>query len=392
MIPLNAGGRIRSMFTLRELARRHDVQVLCSYRAASQDVDYEEKLNAEFLGARCVYNGAPWAWGGLPAAVRLLSRLPEAARQAMAPELASLVATELASGEFDVTVCDFLETAVNYPERLVTPSVLFEHNVEWELCRSQSDYARNWRQRMGLRVEARRVRAFEARAVGRFHHTVAVSKHDERLLRALGGHDRVTGVDTGVDTETYRPSPTPAGGRPMVVFTGHMEHLPNVDAVTWFCREIWPRVIDAVPAAQFFIVGRSPTASVAALASATVQVTGEVESVVGYLEQASVVVVPLRAGGGTRLKIYEAMAVGRPVVSTTLGAAGLEVDGGRDIVLADDAVSIATEVIALLTSPDRSASIGAEAARSAADHGWPEVAKQFERVLQAVVSEAGGKP
>ena len=293
------------------------------------------------------------------------------------------------SGEFDVAVCDFLVSAVNFPQHPAIPVVLFEHNVEWELMRLQSPLAPSLRERIAVSIESRRLRAFEAGAVARFAHTVAVSEEDAAALRALAGHSRVTAIPTGVDLASYRPSVIPASGAPTVTFVGHMGYLPNIDAVTWFCREIWPQILAAVPSAQFFIVGRSPRPSVLALASDSVHVTGEVASVAEYLRTASVVVVPLRAGSGTRLKIYEAMAAGRPVVSTSLGAAGLDVHPGQDIVIADDAAAIASEVTALLKSPDRAAAIGDRAAKTAAEYGWPAVAARFESILESVIREHG---
>jgi glycosyltransferase involved in cell wall biosynthesis len=139
-----------------------------------------------------------------------------------------------------------------------------------------------------------------------------------------------------------------------------------------------------VPAARFRIVGRNPQPRVVGLKSASVEVTGTVPSVLDYLKEAAVVVVPLRVGGGTRLKIFEAMAAGRPVVSTTLGAEGLDVASGRDLILADDPGRFASEVVALLQNPDRRRALGAAAAESASRYDWPAIARSFEQILRRV--------
>ncbi|MEP6871078.1 MAG: glycosyltransferase, partial [Anaerolineaceae bacterium] len=216
LLPANAGGRIRTVFTLRELARRHEVNVLSSYRAAAVDTQYEERLQAEFPDAQAVHLGGPWSWGGVARAVRLLSRVPDVVREASSPSLALTVAEHLKSGEFDVAVCDFFESAVNFPQRPEIPVVLFEHNVEWELMRLQSPLAPSLRERIAISIESRRLRALEAGAVSRFVHTVAVSEEDAAALRALAGHSRVTAIPTGVDLATYRPSVIPTTGAPTV--------------------------------------------------------------------------------------------------------------------------------------------------------------------------------
>jgi glycosyltransferase involved in cell wall biosynthesis len=150
--------------------------------------------------------------------------------------------------------------------------------------------------------------------------------------------------------------------------------------MVWFVEEIMPRIERAVPEATLTIVGRNPTARVQALAEGRprVTVTGTVKDVRPYLEAASVVVVPLRVGGGTRIKIYEAMGMERAVVSTTIGAEGLDVRDGTHLVLADDAAAFADAVIELLRSPERAAEIGRTAAAHVRTHfGWASVAEQF---------------
>jgi glycosyltransferase involved in cell wall biosynthesis len=154
-----------------------------------------------------------------------------------------------------------------------------------------------------------------------------------------------------------------------------------MDGVEYFCREIWPRVLKAVPNAHFRIVGKEPVASVRRLASDTVEVTGTVPSVAEHLQQAWVLVVPLRMGGGTRLKIYEGMAMGRAIVSTTIGAEGLDVRNGEDIILADQPESFADAVITLLGDPETRQRYERAAAETVTQFGWASVAEKFVDVL-----------
>jgi glycosyltransferase involved in cell wall biosynthesis len=167
-----------------------------------------------------------------------------------------------------------------------------------------------------------------------------------------------------------------------------MDWEPNVDAVEHFCREIWPDILAKVPNAHFRIVGRNPGARVQRLTSDSVEVTGRVPAVVDHLREASVVVVPLRIGGGTRLKIYEAMAVGKAVVSTTVGAEGLDVHHGKDILLSDTPANFAESVTMLLKDARARSWIEHAAAELAATYGWPRIGAKFARTLQGVITES----
>jgi polysaccharide biosynthesis protein PslH len=214
------------------------------------------------------------------------------------------------------------------------------------------------------------------------------------MTRWVNG-ERVSIVPTGVDLERYRPrfsdsdsaSSNPA---PVITFVGAMDWEPNIDGVEYFCSEVWPLIKAEVPAARFRIVGRNPDPRVQKWASnsmngdASIEVTGRVPLVVEHLHQSAVVIVPLRIGGGTRLKIYEAMATAKAVVSTTVGAEGLDVHHGRDIMLADDARSFAEAVIMLLRDPELRGRYEKAAAETANRYDWPAMGERFSEVLQAV--------
>jgi glycosyltransferase involved in cell wall biosynthesis len=173
------------------------------------------------------------------------------------------------------------------------------------------------------------------------------------------------------------------------MFLGSMDWPANIDGVEFFCAEIWPRVIAAVPDARFQVVGRNPPPRIQRLASSSVEIVGGVESVLPYLRGASVFVVPLRVGGGTRLKIYEAMAAERAIVSTSVGAEGLSFEDGRDLVLADDAASFSEAVIRLLENQAAREALGHAAGLTAARFDWSAVAREFEEVLHRARNESG---
>jgi glycosyltransferase involved in cell wall biosynthesis len=187
--------------------------------------------------------------------------------------------------------------------------------------------------------------------------------------------------------DQYRAAAGCAADRPVVMFLGSMDWEANIDAVDYFVREMWPSVLAEVPDASFRIVGRSPHPRVQRLASSSVQVTGTVPSVIDHLRHAAVLVVPLRIGGGTRLKIFEAMAAGRAVVSTSIGAEGLAVTDGRDIILADTPHRFARAVIDLIKDTDRRTELERAAAETAAQHDWPVIAERFDAVLRQAIAE-----
>ncbi len=231
-------------------------------------------------------------------------------------------------------------------------------------------------------VEFRKMLRYERGAVRRFQHVIAVSEHDRSLMEAWVEGSRITVVPTGVDLEQYRPDFSHPLVSPLVVFVGAMDWEPNVDAMEYFCEEIWPSVLVQAPAAKLRIVGRNPGDRVRKLASDSVEITGRVSSVVEHLRDAATVVVPLRIGGGTRLKIYEAMAAGKAVVSTSVGAEGLDVRHGRDIILADDPRPFADAVLTLLRDQNLRQKYEHAAAARAAQYDWSVIGENFGHVLE----------
>jgi glycosyltransferase involved in cell wall biosynthesis len=199
-------------------------------------------------------------------------------------------------------------------------------------------------------------------------------------------------VPNGVDTTFFHPAPpgmAPApGADPQIVFTGMMAYYPNHDGVLYFADAIWPAIRRELPAAHWLIVGAEPPPAVRALdGAAGITVTGRVDDVRPYSWRSGVSIVPLRMGGGTRLKIVEALAMGQAVVSTSVGCEGIAVAPGRNLVVADDPAAFAAAVVDLLRDPARAAAIGA-AGRALAEqqYSWPVVARPMLDAWAAVTS------
>ena len=291
----------------------------------------------------------------------------------------------LARERFDAVVCDFLPPAVNLPDRLPCPSIVFTHNVEAEIWRRHAEQAANPVSKYLLTQQWQRMLRFEAAALARFDLVLAVSEADGRTFARLYPDSLaqpVHVVQTGVDTDYFTPTAGTAE-RTHMVFTGSMDWLPNEDGMTYFCREILPRIRESEPEATLSIIGRTPTPAVRRLAEIPgVEVTGRVDDVRPHMARGSVYIVPLRIGGGTRLKIFEAMAMAKAVVSTTVGAEGLPVTSGRDIEVADEPARFAHSVVRLMRDAEARRAIE-QAARTLVveRYDWSAVAKDFESAL-----------
>jgi len=386
LLPLHSGGNIRSYHILRQLAARHDLS-LFSYYEGNRDAEYENELTLQFPGAIYLYTGNHSLERNLDYLFRFPMQVPYAVARFRSAAVQSQLKDCFHQERFDIVVCDFLDAAINLPDRLSVPAVLFQHNVESEIWRRHFLTTTNPVRRLIYGVEFTKMLRYEQRAVHRFDHIIAVSEHDRQLMSAWTKASRITVVPTGVDVKQYRPGHSARSPeKPLVLFVGAMDWGPNIDAVEYFCREIWPSIVDKIPAARFRIVGRNPARPVQTLASSSVAVTGSVVSVLDHLHEAAVVVVPLRVGGGTRLKIYEAMAAGKAVVSTTIGAEGLDVHPGQDIVLADEPNTFAEAVLLLLQDREARRRYEQAASTLAARYDWATIGEKFSDVLESLVT------
>ncbi|HEX6803390.1 MAG TPA: glycosyltransferase family 4 protein [Terriglobales bacterium] len=385
LLPVHSGGDIRSYHIARALARRHELTFL-SYYDGKPDAEYEQQMAEHFPGAVCIATGKRGS-SSLARGVDYLAHLPSPHPYAVGrfgcPKVREQLNRWYETGRFEIAICDFLDAAINFPRQLSIPSVLFQHNVESEIWRRHAGTESNPVKRQVYAVEFRKMLRYERNAARKFHHIIAVSEHDRSLMETWVEGAKITVVPTGVDLVQYRPDERPPQPG-LVLFVGAMDWEPNVDAMEYFCERIWPSVRSQAPEARLRIVGRNPGDRVGKLASAVVEITGRVPSVADHLREASVVVVPLRIGGGTRLKIYEAMAAGKAVISTSVGAEGLDVHHGRDIVLADHPQSFADAVLTLLRDPNLRRKYEKAAAETARQYDWSVIGDKFGRTLELI--------
>ena len=380
--PIDKGGRIRTYQMLRHLKRTHRITYV-TLDDGTADSDARERAleychRLETVPFRTQRKRSLGFYAELLGNV--VSPLPYAIAKYRVPAFTSAIRAAAKGGGADVVVCDFLFPAVNVPDELGVPVVLFEHNVEAQIWARHAEHARGPLARVYMREQWRRMRNFERRQCARFDHVIAVSPEDAALLKREYALNDVSAVPTGVDTDYFCASGTVPRSANELVFTGSMDWLPNEDAMTWFVADVLPRIRAHVPHVRLSIVGRTPSAVVRALGDEhpNVTVTGSVPDVRPYLERGALFVIPLRIGGGTRLKVFEAMAMGIPVVSTRVGVEGLPLHEDKEYLAADDAVTFADAVVRLLQAPPRAAAMAAAAlTRVRGEFGWAEVARRF---------------
>jgi sugar transferase (PEP-CTERM/EpsH1 system associated) len=386
LLPLDKGGKLRTWHLMRHLAARHDISYL-SFADASQTPADRDGMRAVARELVTVPRREPAKASArfyIDAARHVLDDAPYAVAKYRSAEFTSALQQMLATRTFDAIVCDFLPPVVNLPERLPCPAILFTHNVEAEIWRRHAETAANPASRFLLTQQWHRMLRFEEQALARFDLILAVSDADRRTFERLyPGALKVPAhvVQTGVDTGYFAPrSAGRADRRAHLVFTGSMDWLPNEDGMLYFVREILPLIRRDEPDATLSIIGRAPTPAVKRLADeAGIEVTGRVDDVRPHIAAGSVYVVPLRVGGGTRLKIFEAMSMAKAVVSTTVGAEGLPVTSGRNIVIADQPADFASAVVGLIRDADARRRLEQEARRLVVDHyDWSAVATDFE--------------
>lgn len=384
--PPRDGGRIRIHALLSRLAARHDIELLTL--AGPDEVDAVASLEEIGIRVTAVLH-SPNRVGAMASA--MASRTSLYAQLYQSKALSAFVADRLALQNLDVVQCEFSFLGGYVPARPRggPPWIVDAHNIEFRLAGAVSGGGVPYR--LYARRENTRRRGEEIGAFRRADHVVAVSESDAASIRRLVPEASVSVVPNGVDIGAHRPSDRAEGSRePSAVFVGKMDFRPNVDAARWFCEDILPRVREARPNFRLTICGGPVAPDVQQLADdPSVHVTGMVEDTDTYVEDAAVVVVPLRAGSGTRLKILEAFALGRPVVSTTIGCEGLEVKAGEHLVIADGPAEMSQAVVELLDDPVRREALGL-AGRELAEqrYDWTESAGRLESVWATVAKGA----
>jgi len=358
-IPPDSGGKHRTLGLLQQLAPRHEVTAAVLDPGAAPGAHLQE---LEKLCQKVVL--LPWQ-GKITSARffagavgNIFSALPySVAKYCGAKSEAPLAA--LISQDWDIIQCENIGFCRYLSTPTSAPRLLNTQNVEAQIWRQRAGLAGNPFLKAYLNSQARKMANYEKALFAKYDGIIAVSEKDAAAFKEAYGVKRTAVVPNGVDTDYFSPRPE-MPEEYLTVFSGAMDYAPNADAAKYFLQGIWPEIIRKHPQAKFKIVGRRPEPSLRTLAGKypQVEVTGAVEDVRPHIASAAVVVVPLRMGGGSRLKILEALAMGKAVVSTPLGAEGLSLEAGKHIVLAEGAGAFAGEISLLLENPAKAEQLG----------------------------------
>lgn len=386
--PPHSGSRIRDFNLIKNLARDHTVCLLSLVEFAG-----EARHAAELVRYCPLVEMVPTRRRSkrehLPGALRcLVQGRPLETTAYYYPEMADRIRAIVTEWDIDVVQIQqsFLAPYVEaVPEGRGCRTVLSFENLGFLQYRRMAALAHNWEAWLRHWSNALLMRRWEPRYAARFDHCVMVSPVEARLLQAANPRLRVAVVDNGVDAETYRPLPMPRAGNDLL-YIGTMSYPPNEDAVLLLAEEILPRVREHVPDARLLVVGRDVTARISALAQrADVQVLGAVPDIVPCYEQARVTVVPLRVGGGTRLKILESMALGRPVVTTAIGAEGLAASDGQHLLVRDDPAEFARATVRLLQDPVAAGRLASNARALIEErYDWAPLSKKLAAIYEGL--------
>jgi polysaccharide biosynthesis protein PslH len=395
LLPLDSGGRIRSYNLVRELAKRHQVAYFGFHSAqdnaaqAELEVFCERVVRVPLLLPKARSFAEFWRY-----AFGIASSEPYNIRKYCQGHVAKEL-RELVKGEsYDVIVCDFQIAAGVIPWDLSIPKLLFTHNVESTIWKRHYQVAKNPLWKLLSWREWRAMERAETQYLQKADFVIAVSNADREVFARIIPPDKLGVIPTGVDIDYFQPS-TDIEQENAIVFTGSMDWLPNEDGIFYFIQEILPRISQAMSGVKLIVVGRKPSRRLQALAAenARVQLTGWVDDVRPYLAKGTVCIVPLRVGSGTRLKIFEAMSMAKAVVSTTIGAEGLPVTNGQDVLLEDSPEDFAKSVVMILQDKSLRRRLGL-AARNLVESkfGWPSVAAEFEFALRRTIElRCGGR-
>jgi polysaccharide biosynthesis protein PslH len=377
--PPISGDRIRVYNLLRRIAQQHDVWL------ATPIIEPDEADGLSHLQEFC--QGIAMAelkrhkFARLPGMIRYaLTSKPYELEFLYSHELASQLRQLESTTHFDVVHIEQSRMALYlevFPPKACFKSVLGFQNIAAIQYSRIAQVAKSSLRKMRPALYGWTMKNWEPRYAERFDYCTTVSEEDRDWLISANPRLQIRVIPNGVDTHLYQPLPF-VQTESSLLLVGNMDYAPCADGAIWFCNEILPRIRQRVAGVQVWIVGRKPTPAVIKLDGNDVHVTGKVEDILPYYQQSSVCIVPLRAGGGSRLKIPEAMALGRPIVSTTIGCEGHTVVDGEHLLIGDSPEQFAENTVRLLTNKTLYQNIAFNARRLVVEkYGWDALAGQL---------------
>ncbi len=391
LFPQDTGGKIRTGKILEQLNKRYHITVISNVESPKDDpyIPEMQRLCEKFVPVP--WKEIPrytlrWYWDVFK---KSFSIYPVPMLNDYSPELEQAVLDELHNGEYDLAICDFMQSTLNFRRVEGIPKILFQHNVEATISLRHMKRAKDPLFKIFWWLQFRKMFYHEKRESAKFDAVIAVSELDKQRFEEWYGLKNVHVIPTGVDTDFYAPDPN-VKVKKQIVFVGAMDWLPNHDAMLYFLEDIFPLIKKEEPDVKFVIVGRNPAPKLKKLVDQypDVEITGWVEDTRPYVQESAVFIVPIRIGGGTRMKIYEAMAMEKAIVSTRVGAEGLPLTDREHIYLEDEPEEFARAVLKLLRDEEERQKIGKQARQYVYENfRWEKVADVFADICESVVKQ-----
>lgn len=389
--PPTSGGKVRTWNLLRRLSGQHAFTLLCLQRSPDEE-RYVEHLLPYVKEIHLFQRHPLWSPGNVLRAA--FSPTPFLISGNTHAGLTHLLSDLIDTGRYDLIHAETLYVAQHVPPDCPLPVVLVDHNVESQMARRYcQESGLSWR-RAFWALESWRTDHAERELCQQADVLVAMSEVDADHLRRFAPDRPCLIAPNGVDTDEFAPSGAAEYPDPTLVFVGSFRHRPNTHGVLRFAREVWPLVTARRPETRLLLVGQDPPAEVRALAAdRRITVTGLVPDVRPYVEQAQVFIAPLYIGSGTRLKILEALSLARPVVTTPVGAEGLDVRSSEHLILADSPAEQAFAILSLLDSPERRQALG-RAARALVQtrYDWSILANDMDEAYRRALGRPKAEP
>jgi len=387
---MDTGGKIRTGKILEQLSKTNEITLISNVEPP-KDSPYLPEVKR--LCSRFV----PVYWKEIPKYsllfflrlfFQMFSLYPVSALNDTSRNLKQVFEAEYRAQKFDVVICDFIQSALNFRNIKGTPSILFQHNVESQISKRHYDSASGLVGKLFWWFQWKKLFFFEQMMCRRFDTVLAVSVQDRELFRVLYGLDNVVTIPTGVDIAYFHPQEVPQEPGSLV-FVGSMDWLPNEEAIMYFAKSMLPHLKKEIPEIQLIVVGRNPSPRLQKLLSTVpeIQLTGWVEDVRPYIAKAALYIVPIRIGGGTRMKIYEAMAMGKSIISTSIGAEGLSVVDGENILLEDNPTVFCQKILGLINNKKQNQILGDNASIFVRkNYSWSQVGLIFQQICTRTAS------
>ncbi|MEZ5499011.1 MAG: glycosyltransferase family 4 protein [Steroidobacteraceae bacterium] len=390
--PPVTGALVRNYNLFRRIANRHAVDLLCFNQSALLSSNKQIELAAAELRkfAKSVeIVSIPAERHTLPRLLLYLRAVISKGGYSMnwlrSREMAQIITILVAKGQYDVIHLDTISLAIFVPLFRDYPIVLNHHNVESQVMATRCNVEHRLIHRTIYRLESSRLVDAEQEYCRLVSCNVAVSEADAAILRRLAPQSRVEVCENGCDVQHFTPHEKPAEQLCTLIFVGNFGWAPNVDAVEYFFNRIWPVLKVDAPGLRVRVVGAKPPALVSNVASldSSVIATGFVDDLLAEYRHADICICPLRHGGGTKLKLLEAMAVGLPIVTTSVGAEGLDLIHGQHALIADDVQDFVQAIKKIRSNPDFAISLGRAARELAVSrYSWDSLAERLEKIYE----------